>query len=267
MEGREIKIQFIVVGWYYNQKSLEEGLKELNEQNDSVNVFYSCHKEPTQFIKENFDWHLFDNVGEEIVAYQQALEYLKEKSDLDKETYFFFMNDDLIIKDWSFVTECISKLQQGYRVVGNGYNPGFKAYDPFYEIPVGITETMDNLQGRDYAKDETRHLFNEKLEMNMARGSFLSMQYKTLSEVGEFEPRKEAWVPMNFNENGKPYYRGCKDQADTKTGGLALFGNLFPNLTMYKINKIFGKESITWLDDKTYRNSKYIYELERGEND
>ena len=50
-------------------------------------------------------------------------------------------------------------------------------------------------------------------------------------------------------------------------GGLALFGNLFPNLTMYKVNKLFGKESITWLDPDTYRDSKYIYELERGEND
>jgi len=42
-----MKIQFIIVGWYYNQTSLELGLKELNENNQDVDVFYSCHKEPT----------------------------------------------------------------------------------------------------------------------------------------------------------------------------------------------------------------------------
>ena len=46
-----MKIQFIVVGWYYNQDSLHNGLKELNENNDNINVFYSCHKEPTQFMQ------------------------------------------------------------------------------------------------------------------------------------------------------------------------------------------------------------------------
>jgi len=258
-----MKIQFVVVGWYYNQPSLEEGLKELKENNDNINVFYACHKEPTEYVKDNFDWKLFDNVGEEIVAYQQAIEYLT----IDADTYCFFMNDDLIIKDWAYVEECISKLDQGYKVVGNGFNPGFNAYDPFYDIPIGIVESMDGLQGRDYAKDETKHLFNEKLQMNMARGSFLVMQYSTLQSIHGFEPRKEAWVPMNFNKNGKPYYRGSEDVADSKTGGLALFGNLFPNLTMYKVNKLFGKESITWLDPNQYRDSKYIYELERGEND
>ena len=53
-----------------------------------------------------------------------------------------------------------------------------------------------------------------------------------VAEYIESETRKEAWVPMNFNKNGKPYYRGCEDQADTRTGGLALFGNLFPNLSI-----------------------------------
>ena len=254
-----MKIQFIIVGWYYNQNSLELGLKELIKNNDKVNVFYSCHKEPTQFVKDNFEWKLFPNLGEEIVAYQQALDYL----DLNKDTYCFFMNDDIIVKDWNFVSECIEKLQQGYKVVGNGFNPGFKAYDPFISLPVGITEDFDGKQGIDYVKEENKHFFEGPLEMNMARGSFLSMQYSTLESIGEFEPRKEAWTPILVNENGKPYYRGSKGKANTKTGGLSIYGNLFPNLTMYKINKVFGKESITWLSS-SYRNSEYLYELERG---
>ena len=97
----------------------------------------------------------------------------------------------------------------------------------------------------------------------MATGSFLSMQYSTLESIGGFEPRKEAWTPIHVNSNGKPYYRGSEDKANSKTGGMSIYGNLFPNLTMYKINKMFGKESITWLSTN-YRNSEYLYELERG---
>ena len=88
-----MKIQFVVVGWYYNQDTLQEGLKSLNDNNDEINVFYSCHKEPTQYIKDNFDWKLFPNLGEEIVAYQQALEYLEENNQIDSDTYCFFMNN------------------------------------------------------------------------------------------------------------------------------------------------------------------------------
>lgn len=255
-----MKIQFIVVGWYYNQPTMLEGLKELSDINDNIKVFYSCHKEPTQYVKDNFEYQLFPNVGEEIVAYQQAIEYLN----IDSDTYCFFMNDDIIIKDFSFIEKCIEKLQQGFKVVGNGFDHFYKGYNPLVTIPIGITEEFDNKQSIDYAKDETRHFFEgPPLPMNMARGSFLSMQYNTLEAIGGFEPRKEAWVPIHVNENGKPYYRGKEHVADTKTGGLSSFGNLFPCLSIYKINKLYGKDSVTWLSS-TYRNSEYLYELERG---
>jgi len=254
-----MKIQFIVVGWYYNQPTMLEGLKGLQENNSNIDVFYSCHKNPPQFVKDNFKYQLFPNLGEEIVAYQQALEHLN----LDSDTYCFFMNDDIVIKDWVFIEKCIEKLQQGSKVVGNGWNPGFKAYNPLVNIPVGITEEFDGKQSIDYVKEENRHFFKGPLEMNMARGSFLSMQYSTLEAIGGFEPRKEAWTPIHVNNNGKPYYRGKEKEADTKLGGMSSFGNLFPCLSIYKINKLYGKESITWLS-KSYRNSEYLYELERG---
>ena len=255
-----MKIQFIIVGWYYNQKSLLEILKDVEDVNEFIDVFYVCHKEPIDFVKNNFHWKLFDNVGEEIVAYQQAIEYLN----LEDDTMCIFMNDDIVVKDWKFIEECAKKITQGYKVVGNGYNKGFNAYDPFLDIPIGITEEFDDKRNVDYVKPENLHYFEGRLEMNMARGSFLVMQYSTIKKVGGFEPRKEAWVPIHVNQNGKPYYRGYEHLADTKTLGMSLFGNLFPNLTMYKINKEFGKESITWLSD-TYRNSEYLYEYERGE--
>ena len=254
-----MEIQFIVVGWYYNQDTLQTGLKELNENNDNINVFYSCHKEPTQFIKDNFEWKLFDNLGEEIVAYQQAIEYLN----IDSDTYCFFMNDDIVIKDWIFVQKCIDKLQQGYKVIGNGFDHHYRAYNPLVTIPIGITEDFDGKQSIDYVKDENKHFYEGPLEMYMVRGSFFGIQYNTLEAIGGFEPRKEAWVPIHVNENGKPYYRGQENVADTTRGGLASFGNLFPSLSIYKINKLYGKETVTWLSS-TYRNSEYLYELERG---
>mgnify|MGYP003120633400 FL=1 len=48
-----MKIQFIIVGWHYHQIEFYEGLKELNNNNENINVFWSCHKEPTKYIKDN----------------------------------------------------------------------------------------------------------------------------------------------------------------------------------------------------------------------
>ena len=71
------------------------------------------------------------------------------------------------------------------------------------------------------------------------------------------------FAPAASSQFRKPYYRGKEHVADTRKGGLSSFGNLFPSLSIYKINKVFGKDSITWLSPK-YRNSEYLYELERG---
>ena len=96
-----MKIQFIIAGWYYNQDSLINGLIELNKTNKEVNVFYACHKEPTEYVKDNFDWKLFDNVGEEIVAYQQAIEMLEwttsDSIELSKREF-----EEYVRNNWSW---------------------------------------------------------------------------------------------------------------------------------------------------------------------
>ena len=58
MGGRtKMKIQFIVTGWHFNQSSLIDGLYELKEDNkDTIDVFWSCHREPTNDIKEKFNF-------------------------------------------------------------------------------------------------------------------------------------------------------------------------------------------------------------------
>ena len=113
-----MKIQFIIVGWHFeNFPELIDQLIEIN-QNDEVNVFWSCHNAPPNKIKNNFDYKLFPNLGLEDGAYQQALDYL----DIKDDTILFLMHDDLVVKDWSFIKLCLKGLNDGAKIIGNGIN-------------------------------------------------------------------------------------------------------------------------------------------------
>ena len=76
-----MKLQFIVTGWHFNQSSLIDGLFELKNENENVEVFWSCHREPTQEIKDKFNWKQFHNGGEECCAYDQAISHLNLDND------------------------------------------------------------------------------------------------------------------------------------------------------------------------------------------
>ena len=66
-----VKVQFIVVGWHFNSfPNLVQKLKLLNESNEELDVFWSCHREPSQTIKENLSYKVFPNLGLEDEAYQ-----------------------------------------------------------------------------------------------------------------------------------------------------------------------------------------------------
>jgi len=254
-----MKIQFIIVGWHMNQKSLIDGLYDLKEDNSDINVFWSCHKEPTAEIKEKFDYKEFFNGAEECGAYDQAVDYL----DLEDETLCFFMHDDLIIKDWQFVNECLALLSQGYKIIGNCRDYAENKFDPMKKTIIGISEQFDNASYKDYVKEENQHLFNEVLTFKKVRPSFICMKYKEVKHIGGFEPRKEAYIsPLTTKDEwcdtDQPHYRG--------TGGIGSYGNLFPALVCYKMHKIIGHEYITYLSDR-YLDSDYIYELGRGEID
>ena len=252
-----MKIQFIVTGWHFNQSSLIDGLYELEKDNDIVEVFWSCHKEPPKEIKDKFKWKLFFNGGEECGAYDQAINYLH----LDEETICFFMHDDIIIKDWNFVDICLQKLGT-HKVIGN-CRDYTDTLDPNSLTIPGISEEFDNKTFRDYVKPENQHLFDEEINMLKVRPSFMCMKYRDVKKIGGFEPRKEASVsPIvgkdEWSDTGEPHYRGRK--------GLSPFGNVFPGLVMYKINKVLGAESITYLSNR-YLDSDYIYEMGRGKMD
>lgn len=241
-----MKIQFIIAGWHYNQESLFSGLKELNDENDNVSVFYSCHREPIEFIKENFDWKLFPNLGLGDGAYQQAIEFLK----IDDETICFFLQDDVIIKNWEFINVCINLLDS-HKIVGNCTNYPM-VFDPDEVREFGPIEEWDNFTLRQYAKESTRHLFDTKMGIKTIRGSFNCIRYRDLMEVGGWEPH--YFEPL-LREDGTAYYR--------KEKGIGGLGNVCLILFSYKINRVFGPDSIAYLSER-YLDSDYIYECARG---
>ena len=91
-----MKVQFIVTGWHFNQLDTISALHSIQDMNDNVNVFWSCHREPPSSITDYFDYEVFFNGGEECGAFDQAVDHL----DLEDDTICFFLHDDLIIKNF-----------------------------------------------------------------------------------------------------------------------------------------------------------------------
>ena len=245
-----MKIQFIVCGWHYDQDSLIDGLIELKETNDNIDVFYSCHKEPTDKIKENFEWKLYPNLGLGDGAYEQAEEHL----DLEDDTICFYIHDDLIIKDWSFITKCIEMLEADFKIIGNCRNYP-TVLDPDEVREYGPIPEWDDRTLRGYVREENQHLFDKKRQIATIRGSFNCLKFKTLKEVGGWE--SHMFEPL-IDEEGKPYYR--------KEPGIGGLGNICLILLSYKFNVVFGHEKMGYLSND-YLDSPYIYECARGNID
>ena len=232
-----MKIQFIVVGWHFdNFPELIEGLNQLNESNNAIDIFWSCHKEPSETVKTNFEYKVFPNLGLEDGAYQQALDYL----DIDDETILFLIHDDLVIKDWNFINICLERINSDITFVGNGMNYA-AVFDP-QEIVRGKTAI-------EWEKPESQYLFKNKEHVLTLRESFICTKRKYLKQIHDFEVIWEEPVP---DENGKFHIGGI--------------GNLQQTLLGYKITKVFGPEKIAYLSN-TYQDSNYLYECARGKID
>ena len=229
-----MKIQFIITGWHYNQLEYYDELYDLNEENELIEVFWSCHKEPPKNIKDRFDYKLFPNLGLEDGAYQQALDYL----DVSDDVILFLMHDDLVIRDWDFINMCLKLLNDGFNIVGNGIN---------YPLVIDPSEIKrDNNSYIDFVKDECKHLFDSTLFCHTMRESFMCIRRGDLRLMGDFEV---IWEDPIANGEGP--------------GGI---GNTQQSLLGYKLTKIFGKNKMAYLSD-TYQNSKYIFECARGTMD
>jgi hypothetical protein len=227
-----MKIQFIIVGWHFEAfPELINGLIELQNNNAGIiDIFWSCHKEPSQRIKDHFQYKVFPNLGLEDGAYQQALDYLN----LDDDVILFLMHDDIIIKDWNFLNICLERLLQGYAFIGNGINYPLN-FNPYSEL---------NCMA--YVKESSKHLFDKIQYTLTLRESFICTTRKYLKEIYDFEV---AWQEPKPDENGK-YHIGA-------------IGNAQQTLLGYKITRVFGPDRITYLSN-TYQDSEYLYECARG---
>lgn len=230
-----MKIQFIVVGWHFDSfPELIRDLITLQEDNsETINVFWTCHKEPTQIIKDNFEYKVFPNLGLEDGAYQQALDYLN----IEDETILFLIHDDIIVKDWSFINVCLEHLNLGKAFIGNGVN---------YPLMLNPQEVKRGKRYIDFVKEECKYLFNTEQFTYTFRESFICTTRKHLRDIGEFEV---VWEEPQPDENGNYHIGGI--------------GNTQQSLLGYKITKVFGKERIAYLSS-TYQDSDYLYECGRG---
>lgn len=243
----ELKIQFIVTGWHYNQDSLINGLIELLEDHrDQINVFFACHNDPPQKIKDNFEWKQFPNLGLEWGAYEQVLEYKPPEPD----TIYFFIQDDLIIKNWDFINVCIDKLNSGKTFIGNCTN-----------YPTQLNPLSDSKLGGtfvDIVKPKNKHLFDRSLNIKTIRGSFICTMGKYINDVDGFESMlhlaDNKLTPVK-REDGKYEIPGL--------GGIGGVGNTQLTLFAYKINRVYGHDKIDYLSPR-YLDSDYIYECARG---
>tara|TARA_A100001201_G_scaffold128842_1_gene114000 strand:- start:141 stop:863 length:723 start_codon:yes stop_codon:yes gene_type:complete len=239
-----MKINFILSGWHYDRREeFYDGLKELEMENDFIKVFWSCHKEPTDYVKKNFNYKYFPKIGLSDTKYQQALDYLN----IPDDEIVFFMHDDLVIKDWGFIQICLDLLDKGYKVVGNGlnyadpFNPFIEPIDKWEKIKdFKIPKWMKNKKYVDFVKKENQHIFDSQQLSYTVKLAFMCMRRGDLRKVGDFEPTYE------YVE--KP---------------IGPAGNITQSLFGYKLTKIFGKEKFAYLSN-SYSDSNYIYECLRG---
>jgi len=228
-----MKIQFIIVGWHFeNFPELIDQLIEIN-QNKEISIFWSCHKSPSDRVKNNFEYKLFPNLGLEDGAYQQALDYLN----IENDTILFLMHDDLIIKDWNFINVCLELLNKGYKVIGNGIN---------YPLNLNPNDIKNGKKYIDLVKDKCKYLFDSPMFCYTIRESFMCIKREDLKKIGEFEVIWEEPIP---DKNGKYHIGGI--------------GNTQQSLLGYKLTKVFGTEKFAYLS-KNYQDSEYLFECARG---
>ena len=182
-------------------------------------------------------------------GFQQAVDDLN----IENDTICFFLQDDIIVKDWSFINVCLENIDS-FKFIGNCSNPSGIFYpDEFLD--------KHNLYLKDLAKQSTRYLFDKPVSCKTLKGSFYCCKYESIKQLDFFEPI------FHYPELIEPFYdEKVKGYRTKKEKGLGGIGNVIMRLLCYKINKVFGPASITYLSDK-YLDSSFIYECARGKVD
>ena len=245
------KIQFIISGFYFDKHSDGEylqSLKYLEDENDNISVFWSCHAEPPKSIKDGGNFIINENVGFEWGAYRKAIDHLIYQ--LEDDTILFLMHDDLLIKDWSFINQCIKMLDSGVKIIGNGANYSMDNFNPYDEARLSYwLKTKDRYI--DYVEEENKHFYNEILLVKSIRGSFICTKLNHLNEIGGLEYVKKGSPGIDTDV---PDVEGV-----IGNGRYQSFGNTSLYLNAYKFTKIFGHDKIKYLSPY-YCVSDYIIE-------
>jgi hypothetical protein len=240
-----LKIQFIILGWHFEPIEYQEGLLDLirynkYDKNVDIKVYWVCKKEPTQFIKDNFDYKVYPNVGLEWKGYTEGFYDLE----VDDDTFVFFTHDDINVKDWSFIPIIIERLKGNCKVVGNGWNPCFNLHPDQIITPGNKDEPFPF--GSKYTWKEVainKEFFTTPGFCRNIRASFMAMKANTFRDMKGLE-----WLADPYNGQSKNL----------------LWANILINLNGYKWTKMFGEENISFLSN-TYKTSDFIDEFERGE--
>jgi len=248
------KIQFIICGWWYDEfdgrtgiTDFIDGLIELQKDNDFIDIFWTCHKEPTQLVKDNFKYKVFENVGLEWGAYNKAFDYLN----LDDDTIVFCIQDDMVIKDWGFVSVCIEYINKGIKIIGNGFNYPMM-YNPHEEARLSYwLKTKD--KWIDYIREENKHMYDVSMQVLSIRGSFMCTRYDYIKEINGFEYVNKE-LTYGIKEDGREFLL------------IDPYGNTSLYMNAYKFTKYFGADKMKWLSNE-YRRSPYMIECGRGNID
>lgn len=256
-------IWFIISGFHNeNFPDFVQNMYDLVSANtDDMDIFWSCHKEPSDLVKELFPnkWELFPNLGLEDGAYQQALDHLNEH--MEPDNYIFFLHDDLTIKSFDFIKESIELIElRGKKFIGNGMNyPADVDLNKLIHIG-GIKHTYSGNFWK-FTKDETSNLFNPESYPTIIIGGFIFKNILTIREsfictkkkyIDEIKQFEVIWEEPFPDENGKFHIGGMGNTQQTMLG--------------FKICQILGPDSIAYLST-TYQDSEYIYEHARGIKD
>lgn len=164
---------------------------------------------------------IFENIGLDWGAYHQ----FNAANDLRPYDFVVYIQDDVIIRDPSFIDRCAELLSRpGIKVVGNGKNGTDWQF------------RYEKYRDRMFWPDD------DDLVVRTVRGSFLAVRTDVFDVIGNF--------PVYWKVTG-----GLKQNKANIS--LRNFG--------YLITKHFGADAITYLDWDNYRQTAYLAELVRGE--
>ena len=214
-------VAICIAGWHYGSDFYACITNLSNAQ-----IFVISHKQPDEFPASMHKYiqkeQLFfePNYGYDWGCYQQFLAMgLWRQFD-----YIFFMHDDLIINDHGFMEACISLLNAGHSVIGNGR--------------VAPRDAWPNILPHAYAHAAWKPL-SRKFYHDVVRGSFFATSRVALEKLGAFEV---YWDPYHLSSG---------------------FGNWSTRASCAKWENYCGENCFQFLSEN-YCKSDYIVESVRG---